>query len=142
LFPKTGSHFSGSCFSSGRCPQTRTRRPNPLVSRGPASSDNYPIWMRGLLRDESGFRQPILALSSLFRDLFGGFRSLPVPPPLGRLGSLLRGLFSPFGGFPGRFGGLFGHLRGFGLLGGSLPGGRLGLGGADGGQNPVNFPGD
>src|SRR5712671_4677396 len=27
---------------SGRCPQTRTRRPSPWFSRGPASSENYP----------------------------------------------------------------------------------------------------
>src|SRR3979490_686073 len=30
---------------SGRCPQTRTRRPSPWVSRGPASSERYPTWM-------------------------------------------------------------------------------------------------
>src|SRR3977135_2409162 len=27
---------------SGRCSQTRTRRPSPWLSRGPASSENYP----------------------------------------------------------------------------------------------------
>src|SRR4030081_1483581 len=27
---------------SGRCPQTRTRRPSPWMSWGPASSENYP----------------------------------------------------------------------------------------------------
>src|SRR5882757_5300498 len=31
---------------SGRCSQTRTRRPSPLISRGPASSDNYPTGYR------------------------------------------------------------------------------------------------
>src|SRR3982075_746999 len=31
---------------SGRCPQTRTRRPSPWFSRGPASSENYPTGYR------------------------------------------------------------------------------------------------
>src|SRR5258705_11829339 len=36
---------------SGRCPQTRTRRPSPWMSWGPASSENYPTWILGLLND-------------------------------------------------------------------------------------------
>src|ERR1700735_753889 len=31
---------------SGRCPQTRTRRPSPLMSWGPASSETYPTGYR------------------------------------------------------------------------------------------------
>src|SRR5690348_8904555 len=130
-----------NCVSSGRCPHTRTRLPNPLVSRGPASSDNYPIWMRGLLRDESGFRQPILTLSSLFRDLFDRFCAPRSPLRLGRPGQPPCGLFGPPRGVLDGFGGLFGCLGGAGRPGGGLLGGHLGLGGADGGQNPVNLPG-
>src|SRR5262249_62403971 len=37
---------------------------------GPASSYNYPTWMRGLLMDRRRFRQPILGLSPPFADLF------------------------------------------------------------------------
>src|ERR1700736_3863688 len=58
------------CANSGRYPQTRTRRPSPHLLRGPASSNNYPTWMLGLLKDSTRFRQPSLAFSSLFRDLF------------------------------------------------------------------------
>src|ERR1700754_2213265 len=112
--------------SSGRCPQTRTRRPNPLVFRGPASSDNYPIWMRGLLRDQTYFRQQILTLSSIFRDLFSAFPGLAAADALPSLGGLLGRLFGPFDGLADRFGGLFGRPGDLGLLGRGLLGGRLG----------------
>src|SRR6266403_5108961 len=61
---------------SGRCPQTRTRRPSPWMSWGTASSENYPTWIPGLLKDSTWFRQPSLCFSSLFRD---HFCSLPDP---------------------------------------------------------------
>ena len=61
---------------SGRCSQTRTRRPSPWFSRGPASFENYPTWIRGLLKDSTWFRQPSLCFSSLFSDLFGAFPGL------------------------------------------------------------------
>src|SRR5215469_10379021 len=58
--------------------------------------------MRGLLRDERTFSQPILGLNSPFRDLFGK----PADCLLGSLFGGLRGLFdslsSPFGGLFGR----------------------------------------
>src|SRR6185295_17534287 len=45
----------------------------PSIASGPGIVKNYPTWMRGLLRDSNGFRQPILTFSSPFRDFFGGF---------------------------------------------------------------------
>src|SRR3954452_22993 len=57
---------------SGRCPQTRTRRPSPWIS-GPGIVQNYPTWIRALLKDSTWFRQPLLCFSPPFRDLFGGF---------------------------------------------------------------------
>src|SRR5258708_9706331 len=78
------------CANSGRYPQTRTRRPSPHLLRGPASSNNYPTWMRGLLKDSRRFRQPSLAFSSLFRDLFRTF-------PRGLFDDLLCRLFGLFG---------------------------------------------
>src|ERR1700709_2892461 len=93
------------------CPQTRTRRPSPWLSRGPASSEKLSDWIPGLLKDSTWFRQPSLPLSSLFRDLFDGFHGLfrSLGPGtgqrlFGRRFSLLCGRFS---GLPGRRGGLF-----------------------------------
>src|SRR5262249_26476983 len=123
---------------------------------GPASSYNYPTWMRGLLMDRRRFRQPILGLSPPFADLFcenpgsllddlpgalgGPFSSLS--GPLGGLFShrppLCRRFASPPGGLtgaaPGRtalFGGLFGALAG-----------DLGIGRPDRGQDSADLAGD
>src|SRR5258708_37555111 len=107
---------------SGRCPQTRTRRPSPWVSRGPASSENYPTWIRGLLKDSTSFRQPSLCFSSLFRDLFSNLPGLPGSSGLGTRGNLAGRRFCPFGGrFPGLPGGL-------GVLPGGSGGSRCGFG--------------
>src|SRR3954452_21085857 len=57
---------------SGRCPQTRTRRPSPWIS-GRGIVQNYPTWIRALLKDSTWFRQPLLCFSPPFHDLFGGF---------------------------------------------------------------------
>src|SRR6266702_755950 len=72
--------------------------------------------MRGLLRDSGGFRQPLLALSSLFRDLFWGLFGILFDSLLGGLfGRLLHGLL---GRLLGALHGLFGGFRGScGLLG-------------------------
>src|SRR4030088_2822260 len=72
----------------GGCPQTRTRRPSPWLSRGPASSEKLSDWIPGLLKDSTWFRQPSLAFSSLFRDLFGGFPGLSGNTGPGTGGSL------------------------------------------------------
>src|SRR6185369_9908917 len=73
--------------------------------------------MRGLLRDSGGFRQPLLALSSLFRDLFCSLFGTLFDSLFGSLlyrllgeglARLLGRLFSGFGGFFGRFRRLFG----------------------------------
>src|SRR6202035_3819970 len=151
---------------SGRCPQTRTRRPSPWMSRGPASFENYPTWIRALLRDSIWFRQPSLCLSSLFSDLFGRFPGLPDDPGPGtrrrladRLfrkpgsrfaglpegpGDLPGGLGGPGSGLGGLFGGRFGTL--FGLPGGDgLAGGlvsRLGFDRPDSGKDAVNLARD
>src|SRR5947209_16501886 len=155
------------CVNSGRYPQTRTRRPSPHSSRGPASSNNYPTWMRGLLKDSRRFRQPPLAFSSLFRDLFCGpadglfgglfccFFSLLRTLALGcrgrlfgALGSRLAGLWGRFSALLGGFGWLFaGRLGGLagrpgGPFGGRGRAGRPGVRRADRSQNPVNLPRD
>src|SRR3979490_1044446 len=72
----------------GGCPQTRTRCPSPWLSRGPASSEKLSDWIPGLLKDSTWFRQPSLAFSSLFRDLFGGFPGLSGNTGPGTGGSL------------------------------------------------------
>src|SRR5262245_44632992 len=64
-----GSGFKCLLFRAGV--HKREHDALPRFSWGPASSE-YPTWMRGLLRDSGGFRQPLLAFSSLFRDLFCG----------------------------------------------------------------------
>src|SRR5205823_11480279 len=104
---------------SGRRPQTRTRRPSPW-SRGPASSENYPTWIRGLLKDSTWFRQPSLCFSSLFRDLFDGFPDLSGATRLGTRRYLVRGLFdgpgSYFPDLPRGLGGILGDPSAFGCL--------------------------
>src|SRR6266702_8169770 len=84
--------------------------------------------MRGLVSDSGGFRQPLLALSSLFRDLFCGlfgilFYSLLgdlfgrlLHGLLGRLLGALHGLFGGFCGFCGFLGGFRWLFRRLGLL--------------------------
>src|ERR1019366_410312 len=92
---------------SGRCPQTRTRRPSPWMSRGPASLENYPTWIRALLRDSTRFRQPSLCLRSPFRDLLGALPGLRGDARLGTRGRLAGRLLGRFGGLFGGFGTLF-----------------------------------
>src|SRR3979490_1134749 len=103
--------------------------PSPWFSRGPASFENYPTWIPGLLKDSTWFRQPSLCFSSLFRDLFCGFPGLPGTPGLGTRGGLAGRRFCPSGG---RFAGLAGSL-------GALPGGRRASGHGFGGLSDSGF---
>src|SRR6201999_3917838 len=101
--PLSGSDLNFLLFRAG--PQTRTRRPAHRSIGARRRPKNYPTWMRGLLMDESGFRQPILGFSSPFRDLFRRpAKSLPA--------GLLGGRRGPFGDLPGGFGGFFDRSRG------------------------------
>src|SRR5260370_4856193 len=123
-FSPVADRFDRQFFAnSGRCPQTRTRRPPLRFPRGPASSENYPTWMRGLLKDSTWFRQPPLRFSSLFRDLFSWRPGLSGAAGLGTRGSLPKRLFHPS---TGRFGSLRGGLgrfsRGFGAFAQDLSG--------------------
>src|ERR1700694_2724451 len=88
---RTGSFLA----ISGRCPQTRTRRPSPWMSWGPASSENYPTWIRGLLKDSTWFRQPSLCLSSLFRDLLAAFPVFSPPRALELAAAFRSGCLGP-----------------------------------------------
>src|SRR4051812_40954122 len=83
---------------SGGYPQTRTRRPSPRQSRGPASFENYPNWIGALLKYSTWFRQPSLRFSPLFRALFESFFGFSGHPGPGPGGSLARCLFCLPGG--------------------------------------------
>src|ERR1700736_5142261 len=67
---------------SGRCSQTRTRRP-PLGCPGARHRLKLSDWIGDLLKDSTRFRQPSLCLSSLFRDFFRGFPGFSGSPGLG-----------------------------------------------------------
>src|SRR5260370_6339474 len=130
-FSPVADRFDRQFFAnSGRCPQTRTRRPPLRFPRGPASSENYPTWIRGLLKDSTWFRQPPLCFSSLFRDLFGGFPGLRSSSRLGTDRQLAGWLFQPpggrFAGLSGALGCLFGGSRVLAGGFGGFPGGRPG----------------
>src|ERR1700681_5108283 len=68
--------------------------PVPL-SRGPASFENHPTWIRALLKDSNWFRQPSLCFSSLFRDLFDHFPASAGRARLGTRARLPGRLFCP-----------------------------------------------
>src|ERR1700686_3821807 len=163
--PVADPSWAGSFLSHfGQVSANANTTPFPLDAWGPASSENYPTWIRGLLKDSTWFRQPSLCLSSLFRDLFSGFPGLLAAPLAtsrpGTRGSLPKRLFGPFGGrFPGLPGSLgalpagsrpltrgFGHASAghFGALGDSPGRGRFfgcfGFHRADRGKDAVNLP--
>src|SRR5215213_2152723 len=74
----------------------------PLDNPGPGIVDNYPTWIRALLKDSIWFRQPSLCFSSPFRDLLRGFLGPPRDPGAGTCHPLevaftaLRTPWSPF----------------------------------------------
>src|SRR5207253_2241645 len=142
-----------SCYL-GQVSANANTTPLPSSAWGPGIVKKLSDLDAGLLKDSTWFRQPPLSLSSLFRDLFGDLPDGPFcrlfggPPPPGRRSGLFSRLGSRFNGLARRFGGLLG---GFCSLAGGLPGGsprllgrRRGFGfhRADGGQDPVNLPGN
>src|ERR1700730_5188836 len=99
--PVADPSWSGSFLSYfGQASANANTTPFPLDAWGPASSENYPTWIPGLLKDSTWFRQPSLCLSSLFRDLFGaflgGFPGLGGAAGLGTRSSLPGRPFGPF----------------------------------------------
>src|ERR1700730_4108069 len=159
--PVADPSWSGSFLSYfGQVSANANTTPFPLDAWGPASSENYPTWIPGLLKDSTWFRQPSLCLSSLFRDLFRGFPGVSGGPGLGTRGQPPRRLFQALGGrftgFPGGLGGLLGGagafrpgFGGFGRRFDDLCGpfrrarlGCLGLDRPDRSEDTVNLPCD
>src|ERR1700686_1321919 len=160
--PVADPSWSGSFLSYfGQVSANANTTPFPLDAWGPASSENYPTWIPGLLKDSTWFRQPSLRLSSLFRDLFRALHGLPGASRLGTCGRLAKRLFAPLGhrfaGLPAGLGALacgagtsgrgLGRFSGARLgpsgrrLGGTrLPGCCFGLHRADRGKDAVNLP--
>src|SRR6187551_1154981 len=76
--------WTGCVFSySGRVSTNANTTPVPLIFSGPGIVWKQSDWIPGLLTDSTWFRQPSLAFSSLFRDLFGGLPGLGGSAALG-----------------------------------------------------------
>src|SRR6202049_657123 len=100
--PVADPSWSGSFLSYfGQVSANANTTPFPLDAWGPASSENYPTWIRGLLKDSTWFRQPSLCLSSLFRDLLAAFPVFSPPRALELAAAFRSGFLGPLeAGFP------------------------------------------